>query len=264
MTANTLIELYNNRAVNRTREFAVVAEELDVPQICRLYEALIQSAPHRHARGKRYLEGRTGKPESGVYSNRDEEHLAMALFNASRGGTAFRLPDGRSVTFLDYQTPLKARQSDTGVGKIDLFGVIDGRLPCVIELKVVGGDTPLRALLEGLAYCALLEANIGEVAREAIEQHGTNVSPVRPVLIVLAPDDYWLWYIKNQRAGDWQRTVNTLSARIADDLDLEIHFLALRDATFQKGLHGTAPRLTGNCRIVSLPELVVSGHDKYP
>jgi hypothetical protein len=51
---------------------------------------------------------------------------------------------------LDYQTPLKARQADTGNGNIDLFGLTDGSLPCVIELKVPtasGGrsDTPFRA-----------------------------------------------------------------------------------------------------------------------
>jgi hypothetical protein len=66
------------------------------------------------------------------------------------GNSSLRLPQGRMLKPLDYQTPLKARQADTGKGKIDLFGLTDGSLPCVIELKVPtasGGrsDTPFRA-----------------------------------------------------------------------------------------------------------------------
>ncbi|MFT5153547.1 MAG: hypothetical protein ACI841_003548 [Planctomycetota bacterium] len=84
------------------------------------------------------------------------------------------MPDGRPLELIHYQTPLKARQDDAGLGKVDLFGLLDARLPCLVELKVRGGDTPLRAL------------------------------------------------------------------------DLEIHLVALRDATFEMGLNGTHPRLTGN------------------
>ena len=89
--------------------------------------------------------------------------------------------------------PLKARQGDRGVGKVDLFAAVDGRLPCVVELKVAGesarGDTPLRALLEGLAYCAIVEANAADIASEFAEQHVVSAS--RPTLVVMAPDNYW-------------------------------------------------------------------------
>ena len=72
------------------------------------------------------------------------------------------MPEGGSIELLDYQVPLKARRSDAGVGKIDIFGLNDSAIPVVIELKVLGKgtpDTPLRALLEGLAYAAIVEAN---------------------------------------------------------------------------------------------------------
>ena len=56
------------------------------------------------------------------------------------------------LKIIDYQTPLKARQADSRIGKIDLLGLVGDRLT-VIELKAGGGsDSPLRALLEGLAY----------------------------------------------------------------------------------------------------------------
>ena len=169
------------------------------------YEHLVRVAPRRHARGKRYVHGRTGTTSSGASSNRREEHLAVALCNASRRGVAFALPDRRPFAIIDYQMPLKARQGDLGVGKVDLFAVVDGRLPCVIELKVAGesarGDTPLRALLEGLAYCAIVEANAADIASEVAEQHALSAS--RPTLVVMAPDNYWAGHLDHPAAGRW-------------------------------------------------------------
>lgn len=258
MNAGTLIELYNSAAVNRISEFAVVASDLGVPQLARLYSKLVGAAPRRHERGKCYLSGRIGITSSGTYSNRNEEHLAVALFNASRGGATFDLPDLRQLVFIDYQTPLKARRTDAGVGKIDLFGVIDDQIPCVVELKVGGGDTPLRALLEGLAYCALVEANIADIALEATALHGLTLLPVRPALIVIAPDDYWMKYLANKRAGQWFPAIRDLSSRIRETLELEVHLLALLDAAFEMGLGGRPSRLTGDCRVVSVEQLAAS------
>jgi hypothetical protein len=63
----------------------------------------------------------------------------------------------------------KERLGDKGIGKVDMFGVIDKTLPCVIELKVQTthdsvSDTPLRAALEALAYCAVIEANSSDIS----------------------------------------------------------------------------------------------------
>ena len=78
---------------------------------------------------------------------------------------------------LHYQFPLKAKQADKGIGKVDLLGATDRGHPIVIELKVkpekrsggadARGDTPLRALMEGLRYAAIVEANLDVLAREA-------------------------------------------------------------------------------------------------
>ena len=89
MDAEGLIDLYNAPAVNRIAEFAAVARDLDVRQLGRWYEDLVRAAPRRHERGKRYLAGRTGVTSSGPSSNRREEHLAVALYNASRAGAGF-------------------------------------------------------------------------------------------------------------------------------------------------------------------------------
>ena len=263
MRAVGLIDLHNNPAVNRITEFAEVAGNLasDVGMLAHCYENLVRVAPRRHDRGKLYLHGRTGTTSSGASSPRREEHLAVALCNASRGGVAFALPDRRPLAIIDYQMPLYARQGDLGVGKVDLFAVVDGRLPCVIELKVAGksarGDTPLRALLEGLAYCAIVEANVADIASEVAEQH--PLSPSRPTLIVMAPDNYWAGYLDHPRAGRWFSAVRDLVSGLRDTLGLEAYLLALLDARFEMGLNGQPARLIGSCRMVSVDEWLTSG-----
>ena len=263
MRAAGLIDLHNDRAVNRIVEFAEVAAALasDVGSLALRYEDLVRVAPRRHDRGKRYLHGRTGITSSGSSSNRGEEHLAVALYNASRGSEACSLPDQSQLEIIDYQMPLKARRDDRGIGKVDLFAIVDGRLPCVVELKVAResarGDTPLRALLEGLAYCAIIEANAADIASEVADQH--PLAPSRPTLIVMAPDDYWTGYLDHPRAGRWFSAVRALAAGLRDTLGLEIYLLALLDASFEMGLGGQPARLIGSCQLVSVDELLVSG-----
>ena len=174
-------------------------ERLDPKDLTDAYHRLRESAPHRHERNKSYFVGHSGITSSGKASNRREEHLAVALFNASQEGVPLKLPDGSSLKFLDYQLPLKARQGDKGIGKVDLFGVINGTQSSVIELKIhpagTGyGDTPLRAFLEALAYCAIVEANADDVASESLYNFNLKLKVNRPSLIVLAPEQYWKTY----------------------------------------------------------------------
>ena len=258
-----LIDLYNAREVNRIAEFAACAKQLDIDDLRDEYRELVRSAPRRHQRKKSYLKGRTGITGSGSRSNRQEEHLAVAIYNAYGADNPLTLPGGRSLTILDYQTPLKARRDDRGVGKVDLFGVLDGHVPSVIELKVSGsgnttGDTPLRALLEGFAYCAIVEANCADIAGEAADMYGLRFSTLRPVLIVMAPEDYWMDYLSRPRAGNWYPAVRGLADRLGDAMTMEIYLLALMDAEFQMGLQGKPPRLKGALSIVSVEELAAA------
>lgn len=255
-----LINLYNDPAVNRISQFAAFAEQLPIDTLCNGYRELLRTAPRRHKEGRSYLEGRTGRTSTGSYSNRGEEHLAVAIYNAHREDNPLALPDGRNLVILDYQTPLKAQQSDAGIGKVDLFGVIDGNLPGVIELKVTGSennlsDTPLRALLEGFAYCALVEANGAEIAGEALARHETRFSTVRPALLVMAPEDYWRDYLDRRSVGSWYPTVRGLAKRLAAAMAMEIHLLVLRNSKFQMGLNRKRPRLEGILNIISVDEL---------
>ena len=268
MCNDGLIDLHKDPAVNRITEFAAFASTLasDVGVLVHYYENLVRVASRRHKHGKRYLHGRTGITSSGASSDRREEHLAVALYNASRGGAAFALPDQRRLEIIDYQMPLRARQGDRGVGKVDLFAIVDGKQPCVVELKVAGkrtfGDTPLRALLEGLAYCAIVEANADDIASEIGRPHARSAS--RPMLAVMAPACYWAGYLGHPRAGRWLPAIHDLVSGLREALELETRLLALLDAKFEMGLSGQPPRLLGNCRMVSVGERIATLADDLP
>jgi len=171
------------------------------------------------------------------------------------------LPTGETLEIIDYQTPLKAQQSDKGVGKVDLFGIINNRRLAVIELKVLPtttgrGDSPLRAYLEGLAYCAIVEANVFEIANEASTRFGKSIEERPPGLIVMAPQDYWAGYLEHRKAGHWWPALSSLAIEIDKLLGIETHFLALQNATFQMGTSGHDPHLTGDCAVVGVAELI--------
>jgi hypothetical protein len=155
--------------------------------------------------------------------------------------------------------PLKARQKDKGVGKVDLFGLIDDHRAAVIELKVVPtkgrGDTPLRAYLEALAYCAIVEANVLEIANDANSRYGKSVEIEPPGLVVMAPIEYWAGFQASMKSEQWWSALNRLVKEIDDLLSIETHFLALKNATFQMGSGDQAPQLTGDCSVVGVAEL---------
>jgi hypothetical protein len=132
----SLVALYNDASVNRITDLASMTAALSASDLVAGYVSLREAAPRRHLHEKTYFTGHTGVTSSGHHSNRREEHLAVALRNAYGGNSPLQLPGGRTLKLLDYQTPLKARQADTGIGKIDLFGVIDSSLPCVIAARM--------------------------------------------------------------------------------------------------------------------------------
>lgn len=250
----SLIHLYNSRTVNQISNFREFADSLDPLKLKRLYLQLFNDAPKRGDRGKKYfVVEHDGVTSSGNFSNRSEEHLAVALFNATKKGKVFFLNARQKLSFLDYQFPLKARQDDKGIGKVDLFCALGNTTPAVAELKVAGksnlGDTPLRALLEGLAYCALVEANADVIAKEAKRKFGIDLKVGKPELLIMAPLNYWSGYLNKKAAGSWAISIKNLADKIYDHIKIRVHFLSLRDAQFEMGLNNKPVELTGNCRI---------------
>lgn len=233
--------------------FTDAARNIDIAALGNAYTNLVQNAPKRGLTQKRYFQtSHDGFPSGNANSNRREEHLALALFNQP---TRFSFPGGRGLNIIDYQTPLKSRQSDKGIGKIDLFGLIDTSIPAVIELKVKGiegrkADTPLRALLEGLAYCAIVEANVEDIAEEAMSMFNLHATQTRPDLIVMAPDDYWEYYLGKPSAEDWFKVLEDLITKIGQKLHINTHLISLVSADFEMGSSEKRPKLNSQCSMV--------------
>ena len=132
----------------------------------------------------------------------------MALWNLKRRHPR---PCGGWQYFRDYQVPLKAVQSNKGIGKIDLLGITDRGRFIVDELKSPRGrrgQSPVHALMEGLRYAAIVEANLRTLARDAQTRFGCEADAETPPIVqVLGPISWWRdWLdpgIKNRAAGDW-------------------------------------------------------------
>ena len=165
-------------------------------------------------------------------SNRHEEILAKALKKLDR---SWAHPGGGRFRLLDYQFPLKAQESDQGIGKVDLLGVTDqGRL-MAIELKVKPGDgsrgeTPMKALMEGLRYAAIVKANQDAIAQEAKVRFNEEISAEPPLVQILAPKSWWEAWLNlgdstRTAAGNWepefaQTPSGTLRKRSASPLSV--------------------------------------------
>ena len=195
---------------------------------------------------------RTGVPGTGDFTNRNEEHFAIAIFNAHRPPRdGVRLPDFRKLQILDYQMPLKARQADLGVGKVDLFGLLSTGEFCVLELKSAGShDTPLKAMLEALGYAAIVEANLDCIGQEVQKLFGLPIIQASPIIAIAGPTEYWRTFRANPASRHWERAIAKLAKRVRDHVGIQVLFLDLGTVAFVQGLRGEAPRLQKplNCR----------------
>lgn len=173
-------------------------------------------------------------------ARRFEERLAMALFNQRK--IAFE--NGSVLRILDYQFPLKFIRSNHGIGKVDLLGLNEeGRL-AIVELKVAGNREDRRvALVEGLIYAAIVEANLKEIAAEVTALHGYYVETARPAIFLLAPAGFWSPPRCQPPVADVSRLVTAVAAQIPIDISL----LSLEGADLSDlGAGGSRPTLSRN------------------
>jgi len=242
---------YLHEKWNKTTDLAAYIAGIDVNALCLEYEKIVGSAPRRPARGKSYFVGHSGVTSSEKWSNRREEHYAIALRNLD---LEWPQPGGGGFRILDHQVPLKARQTDRGVGKIDLVGVTDRGRFMVIEVKVAPdrasgrGDTPVMALMEGLLYAAIAWANVDAIAAEAKKCFGTTIEKEPPVVQILADSAWWRGWLQmtgstRKAAGDWEASFTHLVRAVENRLGLAIQCLALEDASLTLGLEGRRPAL---------------------
>ena len=213
------------------------------------YLKLIEYAPHRADRGKCYfVDGHTGIPSGTSESNRFEDHLAMALWKLKK---FWPRADGGQFYLLDYQFPLQARRSDRGIGKVDLVGLTEKRRFMVIELKVKPKgeknrrENPVAALLQGLRYAAIVQANQEVIAKEVESRFKITVAEQPPIVQVLAPEDWWQGWIQFAGSTPTATGFGELAEDIEEQIGVTIECAALKVERQQLsfGGDGQPPRL---------------------
>ena len=241
---HSLVQLFRSAEVNSFASMALAASALSVDELLLKFEQQRKSAPNRGLH-RPYFGGRhTGKTSSGLPTNRREEHLAIALWSAYRG-SGFALPDDTILFPVDYQLPLKSHldEANSQVGKVDLFCCESVGDPWISEVKVhsaQGGrvDTPLKALLEALAYCAILDAhrNMVYLSRETDDNKLTLlhvVSPIRPNLLILAPSEYWDACDREEARHRWRESVQALGQRVELAFNIKVRFIRMGNCRWQ-------------------------------
>ena len=225
--------------------------DVDVQEICREYRDLRNLAPKRKPK-RRYFVGHNGVPSTSGGSNRREEHVAIAVVNL---GHTWLLDGLGEFSFLDYQVPLKSKQTDKGIGKVDLLGrTSDGRL-LVVELKVIGqsggrSDPPITAFLEGLRYAAILEANLAALDTELRSSEASSLSvDEKPVVLVLGERSWWQSWQNSRDAPRAMAAFFKLTSQIAVRLGLSIHCAEVSDMSLTYGRDGTAPSFLSHPQI---------------
>ncbi len=266
-----LIALANSRDVKQAKGFRGVAEGLTGQSLDELYKQEVANAPRRGEAGKKYF-GSHPKAPSGRRNSKDPEHLAIALLGAARDGAGegeaggLELPEGGSLTLLDYQVALATAAADKslgdedpnkGIGKVDLLGLLPDDRLAVIVVKFVPpsatrggtGDTPLRALLEGLALTAMVDANRDAIAEEVLEAAGRIISGEAPALILLGGSRYWEICRKReaQKGAAWIRELERIGREVPAVTGVEILYLGIEvegDPGWEYGDAG--PVITGS------------------
>ncbi len=264
MSVHPLIERTRDAVVRQSRGFREAAAGMSGEALNADYESEERNAPRRGDGGKRYCPTRAKAPKRA----KEEELLLAALCRRHGDDSPLERPegaagaDGGSIALVEYLLPLQAKSPERsnpddpnhGVGKVALLGVAENGRLVVIDVKYVEaearrtrtGDTPLRALLQTLAHCAIVHANRDAIAAELEGRTRREINlDLRPELIVLGTPRYWELCRKreSQKGAAWIQQMDRLAGEIGEAAATPVSYLALR--------------LRGN-------PVVVTGEDEWP
>ena len=247
MSLHPLIELSVDREVKQAKGFKAVAAQHTGETLETLYQQETASAPLRSERGKKYLGVKTGRIPTKPQAGKDDRHAAMALgaWGESAGET-LELPSGESIQIIDALVPLRTAAPDRakgdddpnkGVEDIDLVGILSDDRLAVVRVKYLApdgtrggaGDTPLRALLSGLAQVAMVDADRAALKSEIEEKTGRVINDEAPALLIVASPRYWEICRKReaQKGAAWIRELERLGREMAVQIGVEVFYLGL-------------------------------------
>lgn len=247
MALHPLIELSDGREVRQAKGFRARAMELNGAELEADYQAERDNAPSREAENKKYLGQKNVRVPSGPQKGKDDRHLSLATsaFIAA-GGALPEMPNGDELIIIDSAVPLRTAAPDKakgdddpnkGVDDIDLLGLLPDGRPAVICVRYLApdatrggaGDTPLRALLRGLAMAAMVDGNKVAIGAEIEEQTGRATDKEQaPALIIAGAPRYWELCRKReaQKGAAWIREIERLGREISELIGVEVLFVS--------------------------------------
>ena len=247
MGLHPLIELSEDREVRQAKGFRARAADLNGAGLEADYEAEKRNAPKRAAEGKKYLGQKNVRIPSGPQKGKDDRHLSLAASAfVAAGGASPELPNGDELTVLDAMVPLRTAAPDKakgdddpnkGVDDVDLLGLLPDGRPAVVCVRYLApdatrggaGDTPLRALLRGLALVAMVDGNKEEIGAEIEEKAGRATDKEQaPALIIAGAPRYWELCRKReaQKGAAWIREMERLGREISEQIGVEVLYVA--------------------------------------
>lgn len=248
MSLHPLVELSLGGEVRKAAGFKAAAAALNGEGLASQYQAEIANAPSRHGAGKKYLVAYNSRLASARKPARDSEHLCLALVDhCRREGAGLALPDeAGDVHFVHAHLPVKSAQEDKARGAedpnrgllpIDLLGIGPEERMVLARVKFVApeatragtGETPLRALLEGLASAAIATANRADLGQEVAERVGRSFSDQPPLLLILGSPRYWELCRKReaQKGAAWINQMERLQREIEEQLGVRVVYAGL-------------------------------------
>jgi len=247
VSLHPLIDLATDREVKQAKGFRAAAAGMTGESLNALYQQEVANAPRRGEEGKKYLGVKTGRIPSDRQAGKDDRHLSLAIgAYMAAGGDSVELSTGEKLDILDCQVPLRTAAPDRdkgdadpnkGVDDIGLLALLPDDRIAVIYPKFLApeatrggaGDTPLRALLTGLAQAAMVDANRAALSEEIADANGRTVSDEAPALILMASPRYWELCRKReaQKGAGWIRELERLGREIAQDIGVEVFFAAI-------------------------------------
>jgi hypothetical protein len=251
-----LIELANDAGVKAPASFREAADALSGQQIADLYQQERDAAAEEVSADIQHFLGHDGTivGESVI----DEKELAIAIFNqCQEDEVPLVLPDAVApsdpddvddegvpptrIDLLDYAVPTttlaprKIKARHRVISALDLIGLTANDRLAVARTRLMPprstkGDTPLRALLEGLAQCAVAEANRGTLSAQIAERTERTLSGEAPHLVVLANNRYWEIYRRRslKSAGPWMEAMRRVAGEIEQALGIAVSFASIK------------------------------------
>ena len=249
MPSHPLVARSRDPRVRQARGFREAAAELTGEILAAEFASERDAAPRRSEAKKKHLVQPNQRLAAERHPDRDSEHAAIALVaRREKGGEPLRLPEDEGFfEALHAGVVLKSAPADPklgdadpnfGIDRIDLVGIgPDERLALVLmrfvapsATRVGTGETPLRALLEGLAHTAVAVANRAALAAEIEERTERKFSDAPPYLFLLGSPRYWELCRKReaQRGAAWIQQMERLAKEIEEKTGVSVRYLALK------------------------------------